>query len=85
MRCLLRWGAQTGTALKPRRDIAAAWLSAALTFPATALACPDCSIGRVAREQLWSDNFATNLATALAPFLVIVVASLWAERIGRTT
>jgi hypothetical protein len=46
-------------------------------------ACPDCDIGQVARAQFWSDNFASNLAVAIAPFAVVIAASLLAERMGR--
>ena len=46
-------------------------------------ACPDCTVGREARAQLWSDGFGLNLLLALVPFLVIGAVSLWANRIGR--
>jgi hypothetical protein len=59
-----------------------AWMGLALTG-ATARACPDCDIGRVARTQFWNDNFGTNLAVALAPFVVIAIVTLWADRLGR--
>jgi hypothetical protein len=49
------------------------------TTPASA--CPDCSIGKVARAQFWSDRFAENLMITLAPFVVMVVAAVWAERV----
>jgi hypothetical protein len=45
----------------------------------TALACPDCSLGRLAWQQVWAQDFALNLTVALAPFLVVVAACLWAE------
>lgn len=48
-----------------------------------AWSCPGCPAGRAAREQVYGDGFATNLAVALAPFIVIGVVSLWADRIGR--
>jgi hypothetical protein len=66
----------------------AAWVCtlalASLSAP-VARACPDCDIGQVARAQFWSDNFAGNLATALAPFAVVIAVSLLAERMGRST
>jgi hypothetical protein len=57
---------------------------ACLTAP-VARACPDCDIGQVARAQFWSDNFATHLAIAVAPFAVVIAASMLAERMDKGT
>jgi len=48
--------------------------------PATALACPDCAVGRVARSMVWQELWGTPLLAALAPFFVIVAVSFWADR-----
>lgn len=58
-------------------SFAATWLAGAVT--SVARACPDCDLGRVARNQFWSDGFAVNLAVALAPFLLIAALAAWAE------
>lgn len=44
-------------------------------------ACPSCPIGRTARQRVIDDDFGTNLAIALAPFLLIGLAARRAERI----
>jgi hypothetical protein len=62
------------------------WLAsfvATLTAAWTTWACPNCPVGRTARQQVCDDGLATNLITALVPFLLIGAASLWAERIGK--
>lgn len=56
---------------------------AALTAAWTAFACPNCPVGRAARQQVCDDGLATNLVIALAPFLLVGMVSVWAERIGR--
>jgi hypothetical protein len=48
-----------------------------------ARACPDCTLGRVARAQVWSHDFLFNAAVSLTPFLLVVAVSVWADRIGR--
>ena len=48
----------------------------------TAQACPDCSVGRVARAQLWNDRFMENLFIAVAPFLVMLIVAACAERLA---
>lgn len=60
-------------------------LTLACLGAAVARACPDCDIGQVARAQFWSDNFATHLAVAVAPFAVVIAASLLAERMDKGT
>jgi len=49
--------------------------------PPTASACPDCAVGRIARSLVWEQAFGPNLLAALAPFVVIIGVSIWAERI----
>lgn len=51
-----------------------------LTQAPTARACPDCVIGRTARAQVWSDEWAFNLSAVLLPFAAVAAASFWAER-----
>jgi hypothetical protein len=53
-----------------------------LSGAGTARACPDCVIGRVARELVWTDNFAFNLAAAITPFAMVAATCIWADRIG---
>ena len=77
----LHWGRRTHAALLA---LACGVLSAILSA-ATARACPDCSIGRAARADVWSHDFGANLAIALAPFVVMVLVSAWAERLGTST
>jgi hypothetical protein len=65
---------------------AAVWLASFLaTFTAAgaALACPNCPVGRAARQQVCDDGLAQNLAIALVPFLLVGMVSAWAERIGK--
>jgi hypothetical protein len=70
-------GALGGRALAPIMGLLAG-LDAQL-----ARACPDCDVGRVARNQFWSDGFAANLAIALAPFLFIAALAVLGERLAR--
>lgn len=56
---------------------------ATLTAAWTAWACPNCPVGRAARQQVCEDGLATNLLTALVPFLIVGMVSVWAERIGK--
>ena len=49
----------------------------------TSWACPNCPVGRAARQQAWEDGLATNLLIALVPFVLVGMVSLWAERIGK--
>jgi hypothetical protein len=63
-----------------------AWLTsfvATLTITLTTWACPDCQVGRAARQQVWEDSLAMNLIIALVPFVLVAMVSLWADRIGR--
>lgn len=46
-------------------------------------ACPDCEVGRVARQQVWSDAFFANLGIVLAPFVLIGLLCCFAERTGK--
>jgi hypothetical protein len=68
-----------------RAAYACTWQLAAvvLSNAETARACPDCEIGRIARAQVWSD-FSSNHAVALVPFVIVIVAAVWADGIGRT-
>jgi len=54
-----------------------------LTCATAAWACPDCPVGRAARQQALGDGLATRLLIALLPFAFVGLASFWAERIGR--
>ena len=56
-------------------------LCTALLAAPTAWACPDCTLGEVARAQFWNDYFATNLLIALAPFVAMVAAAALGERL----
>jgi hypothetical protein len=44
------------------------------------LACPDCLAGRMARQQVWSDDLVVNVLIALVPFIVIGAVSIWTQR-----
>jgi hypothetical protein len=46
-------------------------------------ACPDCSVARAARSEFWNQDFALRLGVVLAPFVIVALASVWADRIGR--
>jgi hypothetical protein len=63
--------------------LASLWFMLVWMQPAQARACPDCTIGRVARNLVWHDDFAFNLLVAAAPFTLVIAASVWAERLGR--
>ena len=43
-------------------------------------ACPKCSVGITAREQVLQENFLPHLTVALAPFLIVALVCLWVER-----
>jgi hypothetical protein len=58
-------------------------LVAILTTAGATWACPNCPAGQAARQQVCDDGLATNLITALVPFLIVGMVSLWAERIGK--
>ena len=65
---------------------AAVWscaIVAALTTASAGWACPNCPLGRAARQQVCDDGLAQNLAIALVPFLLVGLVSAWAERIGK--
>ncbi len=51
-----------------------AWLGGA-----SALACPDCVPGKVARAQVWDQQLVSNLLAALLPFLVVGVVCAWVD------
>lgn len=70
--------------MAPRRiPVFLAALVATLTTAWASWACPNCAVGRVARQQVWEEGLATNLVIALAPFVIVGMVSLWAERIGK--
>ncbi|HKP63626.1 MAG TPA: hypothetical protein VJV78_43120 [Polyangiales bacterium] len=54
-----------------------------VAWAANAWACPSCPIGRAARQQVWQQDFGQHALFALVPFLVVGVAAMWAERIGK--
>ncbi len=56
---------------------------ATLTAAWTSWACPNCSVGRVARQQVLGEGLAMNLLIALVPFIIVGIVSLWAEQIGK--
>jgi hypothetical protein len=66
-----------------RALVLAATVAAALAAAAPALACPSCPEGQKARSEVWSDGFATNLAVAVLPFVVIGAVAAGADGIGR--
>lgn len=50
-------------------------------LPRDARACPNCAVGRLARQQVCDDDgFAFNLSAVALPFLVIGAVSRYAER-----
>jgi hypothetical protein len=53
--------------------------STAVTTLAAAL-CPDCPVGREAREMVFSDAFWTNAWYAFLPFVVVLLAVRWFVR-----
>lgn len=65
------------------RLLARTALILSLFAPAVSAACPDCPVGRTARQQVLEQGFSQNLAIAIAPFLFITAVSLAAERIGK--
>lgn len=67
----------------PHRILKRALFALLLSAPVVSAACPDCPVGRTARQQVLEQGFSTNLAIALAPFLFIAAVSLAAERIGK--
>lgn len=75
---------KNGSRLSPERvAVGITSFLAAFTAASTAWACPNCPVGRVARQQVWDDGLATNLVIALVPFILVGMVSVWAERIGR--
>jgi hypothetical protein len=54
-----------------RLVVAAAALLLALGWVKPARACPDCAIGRQARTEVWSDDFAFHVCVTVLPFLII--------------
>jgi hypothetical protein len=56
---------------------------AMLTSAWAGAACPSCAEGRAARQQVFGDGFATSLMITLAPFVLVGLVSMWAERIGK--
>jgi hypothetical protein len=51
----------------------------AAAWAAPAVACPNCSVGRQARSEVWNSDFGFNLSVALLPFLLIAGICLWVE------
>lgn len=47
------------------------------TLGATLARCPDCPIGRQARELVLADGFWWNAGAALLPFLVVALVVRW--------
>lgn len=45
--------------------------------------CPDCAVGVAARRLVLADDVVFNASATVAPFLIIGLIALWAERIGR--
>lgn len=62
-------------------------VAAATTFSATtvAYACPSCPVGRTARQQVFDQDFGTNLLIAFVPFLLVGLVARWAEGLGSET
>ena len=56
---------------------------AVVAYASLGAACPSCPVGREAREQVFNQQFGTNLLIAAAPFVVVGLVSLWAERVGK--
>lgn len=54
-----------------------------LLAPQIASACPGCAAGVQARGEVWSQDFAKNLAFCTLPFLVIAALCVRVERLGR--
>lgn len=53
-------------------------------LPSLAAACPNCAVGREAREQVFGPEFFTNLSVSLLPFALIAAVCLRMERIGKS-
>jgi hypothetical protein len=53
-------------------------LSSAMTL--SWLVCPDCALGRSARQELWATGLSQHLALVLLPFILTAWASLLAYR-----
>ena len=71
-----------------RHRMRSRWLTTAAALSSTLVtgttwACPSCPVGRTARQQVWEQGFAHNLLIAIAPFILVGLACLWAERIGK--
>lgn len=47
--------------------------------------CPRCAAGVAARQAFWESAPLGQLAVALVPFVVVVLASIAAARCGRDT
>ena len=67
-----------------RRKVIAGACGCALVLLASTgrlAACPSCPAGEEARAQVVHQDLGTNLLVALAPFLLVGLASRWAERL----
>ena len=53
------------------RVLAAVALCSAWTLPTAVLACPDCAVGRAARESVFDEHFALNLLMLLSPLVLL--------------
>jgi hypothetical protein len=71
------------------RRVSARMLTATAAFCATVAraptgwACPNCPLGKTARQQVCDQAFMQNLLLAFIPFAAVIVVALWAERIGK--
>ena len=66
-----------------RSVVAVLSMGATLSLAAPAAACPNCAVGRQARNEVWSDDFGRNMVVALLPFIVIGAICVRADRVGR--
>lgn len=65
------------------RCLSLALFAAGLLVSKPSIACPNCPVGRAARQEVFGSDFGSNLLVALAPFLVVGLVARRAERIGR--
>jgi len=71
---------------KARWDSALAWAwTLALLEARPAQACPDCWVGRRARQWVFGDHFLHYLMAAVLPFLLVAALSALAGTLGRET
>jgi hypothetical protein len=53
-----------------------------LVCASSALACPDCPVGRAARAAVWNDGFFPQLCLVLLPLVLIGAIAAALYRIG---